>query len=186
MRRLIDLYPRWYRASAEFTAWQDALDVQTDAAYDTLEDLLNQVFVSTATWGLNLWEKQLGIITDISKGDAERREIILSKLRTRPANLTVERLTQMIAAFGDWGVEIDEQYADYTIQIKFTGKFGVPAYMDNVDQAVRQALPAHLDYVYAYTYPVWNDIDAMAMTWIALDEKALTWDDFDEGGWVDA
>lgn len=47
----------------------------------TLIDICNQLFVSTATWGLNRWEKFLDIPTDYTQTYESRRQKILRKLQ---------------------------------------------------------------------------------------------------------
>ena len=46
----------------------------------SLDDSLNQYFVDTATWGLEAWEKFVGIPTDKSKSLDDRRGLIKTKL----------------------------------------------------------------------------------------------------------
>ncbi|RFM22385.1 DUF2313 domain-containing protein [Clostridium botulinum] len=46
-----------------------------------IQDLYEQCFIKTATWGLKFWEENLDLKTDISKTYEERRSIILAKLR---------------------------------------------------------------------------------------------------------
>lgn len=180
---LIDLYPAFYGDSPEFAAWQRAMDVQVQAALDSQDDLYDQLMVETATWSLSLWEKEVGLDTDLARNTDQRRERVLGKLRSLPESMTPARLEEMLEAFGKWGVAIEEKIGEYAIVIRFTDAYGTPTYMDSVDQAVREAIPAHIAYSFAFLYPVWRDIDALRLMWDTIDAAAQTWDEIDEGGW---
>jgi hypothetical protein len=46
-----------------------------------IKDLKRQFHIDTATWGLFMWEKELGIETNIHLSIERRREIVKAKLR---------------------------------------------------------------------------------------------------------
>ena len=61
---------------------QNVLNIEADSINSTVEDTLNRFFVSNATYGLDNWEKMLGI----SKNNFDiqtRRENIKAKMRSR-------------------------------------------------------------------------------------------------------
>src|SRR5690625_4208947 len=60
-----------------------------------INDLRLQLSIDTATWGLEIYEKELGIITDRSKTHVERRSVIKSKLRGQ-GNVNIA-LIQLVA-----------------------------------------------------------------------------------------
>ena len=71
------------------------------------EELLAQFFIDTATWGLDLWEKELEIQTDRSKPFERRREIIKAKLRGA-GTTTVEMIKNVAEAFSGGEVIVIE------------------------------------------------------------------------------
>ena len=61
---------------------QDSFSVEANSINDEVENTLNQFFVDSATYGLDCWEKMLGI----SKNNNDiqtRRENIKAKMRSR-------------------------------------------------------------------------------------------------------
>ena len=61
MAYLINLLPENYAESNETVAIQEGIQVESEALKMASQDLLNQLFVETATWGLSNWEKYLGL-----------------------------------------------------------------------------------------------------------------------------
>ena len=61
MRRLMDYLPENYPASRETAAFQEALQPEADALWAARDGLLAQLDPYTATWGLDYWERALGI-----------------------------------------------------------------------------------------------------------------------------
>ena len=43
-----------------------------------LEDLIDQCYIVTATWGLSRWEQMLGVATNMSLTYEQRREILMA------------------------------------------------------------------------------------------------------------
>ncbi len=92
---LIDMLPPNYSGSTEATEFQGALNTQTEKLMDTKDDLLLQLHVATATWGLALWEKALGLDIDVSKEYEYRRSRVESKLRSQ--GVTTKAMIQNVA-----------------------------------------------------------------------------------------
>ena len=72
--------PEYHYASEQSKALIDMLEDASLDAKAALEDVMAQFFVDTATWGLTLWEQQVGIETDNSLPLATRRAAIRQKL----------------------------------------------------------------------------------------------------------
>ena len=68
--KLMDYLPRYYDRSAEVIALQGALDPEAAAVRAAWDGLLAQLNVATATWGLEAWERALGLETDVSRPHA--------------------------------------------------------------------------------------------------------------------
>ena len=67
MRALISRYPDFYAGSAEFVDLQTALEPEVLELWTARDGLLDQLAVETATWGLQYWEKTLGLSVEQSK-----------------------------------------------------------------------------------------------------------------------
>ncbi len=148
---LIDLLPSYYQNSKEAADLQNSLTAQIEAIQNTKEDLFQQLHVNTATWGLKYWETALGLDTDISKSYGFRRSRVESKLRSQ--GITTKAMIQNMAeSFSNGSVSIVEHAPEYRFNVKFTGTLGVPPNMEDLTAAIEEIKPAHLAFVYVYTF----------------------------------
>lgn len=173
---LIEYLPDFYAASAEVSSVQAAISTQAAALRAARDGLLAQLNVSTATWGLDSWERALGITKKAADTTAYRRTRVMSKLRG--AGTTTVAMIQTVAeSFSNGEVEVIEDSANYRFDIKFVGTVGIPPNMDDLTAAVEEIKPAHLDYDYIIIYRTWDMIGTY--TWDEL--AAYTWDQVREG-----
>lgn len=154
---LFDYLPRYYhesrvvgniiaRESEEFTKLND-----------DIRDVLDQYFVDTATWGLAIWERICGIATDESKPTEQRRSVIKSKLRGM-GTVTVDLITNVAESFTNGEVEATEDYANYTVVVRYVSTVGVPDNIADIEAALREIIPAHLAIQYEYRYLFVNQV----------------------------
>lgn len=148
---LIDMLPSYFKNSPEAMEIQNALNKQVERLFSTRDDLFNQLNVETATWGLSIWEKALGLPTDILKSYDFRRSRIDSKLRSQGVT-TKEMIKNVAESFSNGEVEVIEHPAEYTFDVKFTGTLGIPPNMDDLTSAIEEIKPAHLLYRYIIMY----------------------------------
>lgn len=154
---ILEQYPAFWRQSPETVAILEALGSEADALRASFRDLLDQCNVQTATWGLDLWEKQLGLPTEAGKDVGYRRSRILSKLRGT-GTVTVAMIQNMAESYANGEVEIVEQPNAYHFDVKFVGVRGIPPNMDDLTAAIEEIRPAHLTYAYVYTYNTYADV----------------------------
>ena len=175
---MLDLIPYDLRISPQYIAIFDALGVKYDWAEDKIDDVLAQTFISTATWGLELWEREFGIETDITKPLSERRSIILSKKRG-VGTVTSEMIKSVAEAYYGGEVEVYESPGMYLVEIKFKSNLGVPPNLDDVYKSIKEIIPAHLELGFLFSYFLVRDIHKV-MTINELQTQAL--DRFAGGG----
>lgn len=146
-----ELYPERLIKSAEFTDWIEALEGIVEKIKEERDELFNQLNVDTATWGLELWEKEYGLETDITKTLSDRRSRIKSKMRG--VGTTTKGLIKNIAeSFSNGQVEVTEHNDEYYFEIEFVGKIGLPPNIPDLKAAIEEAKPAHLNVVYICKY----------------------------------
>ena len=95
---LMSLLPWYYKSNVTIEGLQNSIAKELGKLYYNLEDLINQLFIDTATWGLSIYEKQLGLQTNLSLSYEERREIIKAKLRGR-GTTTKQMIKETAEAF---------------------------------------------------------------------------------------
>ena len=175
---LMDLLPPYYAVSAQVIDLQSAFEYWTEALKDARDDLFEQLFVDTSTWGLELWEAALGIKTDVTKSVAFRCTRVISKLRGL-GTTTVEMIENVAESFINGDVEIIEHPELYSFDVKFVSVYGIPPNLEDLTAAIEEIKPAHLAFNYIYSYMTWAEHDGYNYTWDEWDAMSLTWDDFE-------
>jgi len=183
--KLLELLPDYYAQSPQVVKLQEAFEHWADAMLAAKGDLILQLNVATATWGLALWENILGLETDVSKPYEYRRTCIMSKLRGA-GTTTVKMIKNVAESFTNGQVEVTEHPEEYRFTVTFVDKHGIPPNYDDLQAAIEEIKPAHLAVEYVLKYLIWSELDLAALTWDTLDAKELTWDEFELGGWLNA
>ena len=98
----------------------DSLDIEIDNMKTAYLDLFNQFFISTATWGLDYWEKLAGIPVRNDLSLRLRRENILNALRNRDIT-TVDVIKSLAESYSGGECEVKEIFKDYKFTVKFIG-----------------------------------------------------------------
>lgn len=137
-----------------------------------LDDLLEQFFIATATWGLVYWEREYEVETNLSQSYEQRREILLAKKRGR-GTTTKQMIKSVAEAFSGGEVEVIEQSEQYTFIVRFIGIKGIPRNMQSFMDALEEIKPAHLGCQFEYTYSTWDNLKENI--WNAIHDK--TWDE---------
>ncbi|MDF2844790.1 MAG: hypothetical protein K0R00_3216 [Herbinix sp.] len=148
---LMSLLPDFYKKSNHVIEIQSTFGYEAGEINDSTKVLFNQLFVSTATWGLELWEKTYGIQTDISKPLSQRREILLAKLRGA-GTTTKEMIKNVATAYSKGEIEIIEYPQESRFIVKFVGNLGIPDNMADLTKTLDDIKPAHLSYTYEYMF----------------------------------
>lgn len=134
----------------------------------------DQGTIKKSTWGVRIWEKELDIAFNPSLSLEDRRDIVLAKVRGR-GTTTKKMLMQAAEAFSGGEVEIIEFPEEYYFIIKFVGVLGIPKNMEGFIAMLESIKPAHLEYIFEYTYTTCK----MLIDWeVTCDEaKAMTCDE---------
>ena len=129
---------------------QDSLDTEVNLINEDTEDLLNQFFVDSATYGLNNWESMLGISKNTFDYQT-RRENIKAKMRSR-GTTTLSVIKNICEAYSNGIVEIIVNHSDYSFEINFLGSIGVPKAFAELDKTINEIKPCHLGHSYKFNY----------------------------------
>lgn len=160
--RLIDDLPEYYRESAEVNAIMEGHEYAINRSNLDADELLNQLFVESATWGLAIWERIFGIETILNKPIDERRYVLLAKIRGHGL-LTKAKLAEIASAFYGGEVEVTDEPESYRVRVKFISNYGVPPNIDDVAKSLGEIIPAHLELVFDYTYLLIRDVNAFTL-----------------------
>ena len=148
---LIDMLPSFYHDSDFIKAYMSSQSIEHSLVKESIEDLVNNLYVNTATWGLDYFEEELGLEIDKSKTYEERRERIKAKKRGN-GTTTIKMIKDTALAFDCGEVEITEMYNDYMFKLKFVSEKGRPKNLDDFKSAIDEIKPAHLAYILEFMF----------------------------------
>lgn len=162
-------------------SWQSLaiLEAFTDAALKSraaLEDWIDQMWISSATWGLELWEEMVGISTDLNLSDGARRAAVVAKL-CGAGTCNAAMISRIAKALTGCDAIAVEHPAEYTFSLTFIGaEPGLHSFnLDAIRAAVEEVKPAHLQFIIAGI--TWADFHLLQMTWLKLHSEETTWHD---------
>jgi len=169
---LMEYLPKYYAEIREVIEIQNVIGRNLGGLKYDSQDVLNQFFVDTATWGLARWERIIGVTSDETKPLEHRRSVI--KARLRGASTTTKAMLQDVAlAYSGGEVEIIERLNESAFTVKFVGTRGIPPNMADLVQTIEDIKPAHLAFDFAFTYLVWHE--ALAYSWVQASH--LSWNE---------
>ena len=135
---------------------QDSLNVEANSINDEVDNVLNQFYVDSATFGLDYWERMLGIPKNNFDIDT-RRENIKAKMRSR-GTTTVSVIKNICEAYSNGIVEVIVNHSDYSFIIDFVGSIGIPKAFAELDKTIEEIKPCHLAHSYKFNYNTHSDI----------------------------
>jgi hypothetical protein len=171
-KEMFSYMPAYYENSRVNRSDLNAKGTELDQLYNALNETLNQFFVRTATWGLDRWEEELGLTTELAKPIEQRRALVESKLRG--AGRFSGRLVKNVAEAYDGGtVDVSFQPAEWSFTIKFVDTIGVPPNLDDLKMVMEEIKPAHLKVEYEFSYLLIRDIHGV-MTLNQMEQTPLS------------
>ena len=149
MDRLTSQVPDFVSKSKIMLDIYSSQAVELDKINEYSQDAFNQTFVETATWGLDVWEKFLGITTNKTLSYENRRAAIYAKLQASSV-LTKERLLNVLAGYGVTDVRIIENDYPYRVTIINNSDDEDDDGAVRVTGALKDLIPAHLAFYYVF------------------------------------
>lgn len=145
-----------------------------------INSVIDQPFVNTATYTLDRWEKELGIETIPQRSLDSRRHFIIAKLRG-VGTVTKDLLNDIVNAF--YYSEVTEIPSELKAKIKLLGKRGIPKNLEDIEVAVTDVIPAHVDHEYEYTWLTWEEVEQASLTW--EEAETYTYDQLEKTFLID-
>lgn len=136
--------PKFLQKSPLFKGTNDADSKEHETIRLDLQDLLDQFFIKSATWGLERWEDLVGIKTDTTKSLESRRDAVIAKLQN-PESVTETFLTNLINRYiADKAGYIISYPSEYLIEVLYHG--GQVLDYEKLRQSINTYIPAHIGY----------------------------------------
>lgn len=143
-RKLIDYVPPYYTELLESSELLRVEDREFSKLYASIDDLLLQYRVSTATWGLREWERILAMPPTPNSSIETRRARILARLRgTAPATLAnmLAIINAHVPSQGNEIIELPEPGV-----VEFVINANKPYNYSALASDIAMYIPAHLSY----------------------------------------
>lgn len=145
--KLIDKLPYFYEECPKTNTIQEGLQSEAEVLYRKVDNTVKQLYVSSATWGLDLWEKFAGIKKKANTIE-ERRSKVIAKL-TAKGTTTLEVIEAICKSYVDDAIVI-EYPREYKILIELIETkefdFSKEYNLADIDSAIWEVKPAHLDH----------------------------------------
>lgn len=174
----IEKYQDKLRENETFKLIQKALENEDNLRKRAFQDIFNQFFVISATWGLDEWEELAGLPISRHLKTRIRRQNILNALQNRETT-TVKVIKNLAESYSGGACEVTEQNSEYKFTIKFIGVRGEPESLPALREAIERVKPAHLRYDFIFTYMTWEECTRYHKTWNKWEELNLTWHEFE-------
>lgn len=143
---ILQYLPAFLAHSQQFQAANDADSKEHDTIRIDLQDVLDQFYVKSATWGLERWEELCGITTDKTLSDSVRRSTIIAKLQN-PGSVTEAFLRGLINQY-----ILDKSGTVTDHPETYSADFNIPLVdkmsLLSIAKDVRTYIPAHIGQVY--------------------------------------
>jgi hypothetical protein len=157
-----DYLPRYYDDFKDVMAVVKAEASEFTRIQAKLRELLDQFYVETATFGLDRWESLVGIENVPQRSEVSRRQFIEAKLRG-VGTVTLAMLNDIVNAF--YGFETTELPSENAVNFKLVSRRGIPKNLEDIQAAVNDVIPAHIEPRYEFTYLPWSEVEAAGLTW---------------------
>ncbi|MEK4360798.1 putative phage tail protein [Paenibacillus sp. FSL M7-1455] len=173
-RDMHDYLPKYYEGVKVADNIVDRESEELAKLNANIFDVLAQFFIETATWGLAHWERIFGVTTDPTKTYAQRREVLLSKLRG-VGKVDIELIKNVASAYANGEVAVTNKAAEYTIVITFVSTLGVPDQIGLLKDTLRDIVPAHMAIDYVFRFYTYAELKATGMTYAEVAATGKTY-----------
>jgi hypothetical protein len=171
-QEMLQELPTLYEPILEIRVLNQAEGKKFDKLQEDLTDLLNQRFVSTATWDLENLEEEFGIVPPAGQPIEQRRSVVRSKMRGY-GKFTGQLLKSVAEAYDNGTIDVSFNPSASTFTVRFVSTLGAPPNIGDLKRAIDEIIPSHLVIAYQYKYLLINQIHQV-MTINELQTRKLS------------
>ena len=142
---LLKYLPEFLAQSPEMTALMNVESKEHILQEKALQDIFKQFFISTATWGLALWENDLAIVSKPTDDYTQRRNRIYLKLQSKQTS-TKEFMAKLAARYFSEDAIIEPKEDNPNDMFWIIDHGGKLLYADDLLDAIDTYIPAHLGF----------------------------------------
>lgn len=182
MSRLLELLPPYEKNSRVFQEIMSVEQIEFDKLNIDIADLEKQLNIDTATWGLEIYEKELGLPVNQDLSINTRRKLIKSKLLMQPP-ASKSKIVDIIKSFVETA-EVKEYFSEYKFEVVLKTLDTIGDKLHYIKQIVDDFKPAHLDYAFTVCYLFYPKISYMFGKWLSEEIKVCGTEDINENKYI--
>ena len=134
----------------------ESQQAEVDLLNNNIQDLIDNLFVETATWSLVNWEKEYNIPIDLDDTLENRRSRILARMVSKGQPFTKETIEAIANQFTNGSVEVIEHLESDYFTVKFVSAKGIPPKIQDVYDAINEVKASWLDVDYEFIFNTVN------------------------------
>ena len=134
----------------------ESQQAEVDLLNNNIQDLIDNLFVETATWSLENWEKEYNIPIDLDDTLENRRSRILARMVSKGQPFTKETIESIANQFTNGSVEVIEHLENDYFTVKFVSTKGIPPKIQDVYDAINEVKASWLDIDYEFIFNTVN------------------------------
>lgn len=163
-KRMNSYYPEVVRSILEFRAIIDAEYPEVESMKQGMEDILSDAYLTTMKADrIVQWENILGIQPLEDSTINDRRDTIIARIRGQ-GKLNTELINTIVKTFT--GGTANSWVEDGVLYVEITPPPNDKTYkFQNVEQEIKNKVPAHLGCVVSRNYYDWQDVKSNYNTW---------------------
>ena len=173
---MINYYPPVIAGIIELRSIVSAEYPEIELLNAATEETLNNAYLPTMGESrLTEWEKALKIVPLADSTIEDRRAVVIARLRGQ-GKLNTALISSIVNSFT--GGEAISWVANNTLYVEITPPPNNKQYkFENVENELRNKVPAHMGLVVLRNYSEWDVVDDMCVTWQDVHDKFDTWED---------
>lgn len=134
--------PAWFQGDPHVQGVLDVFAREMDRIDVDWQDLLDQMFVQTATWGLSFWEQALQLpVEPTGLSDEDRRTLLMTKLLANNAQSGAAFRAVLDSYVEDYSIHMDHATGTLFIDITYNPSAYSEAQLETIIESI---VPAHL------------------------------------------
>lgn len=174
IRSIVEHMPHYIANSEVANNICSPIDIEIIKAELLIAEYTKQFVISTATFTLSRYEEQYNLpINPLGITIEERRSRVKAKMRSQGA-VTKQMIRNVINSWTNAEIDIIEDYANYSVTIKFIDTVGIPSNVNDIYKAIDEIKPAHLNFIYEFKYNTVKDVRLKNWTVKELADKSKT------------
>lgn len=174
--RMNSYYPQVIQSILEFQAIIDGEYPEFESVLDDTERVISDSYLTTMSEDrIEQWENMLGIQPIEGSSVSDRRETVIARIRGQ-GKLNTELIDIIVGTFT--GGVANSRIKDGVLYVEITPPPENKQYQFlNVEQELKNKIPAHLGLYVCRNYYEWYEIDNAYSTWGDVRDTYATWTD---------